>query len=58
VLQDFLDPSAAGRLRVPLHRAYALDDSRSRMRTGGGNAIGKLVVLSVSATRGPAPVQV
>ena len=46
VLQSFLDGVAAGRLAVPIHRSYALDEivtAHADMEVG--NATGKLVVL-------------
>jgi NADPH:quinone reductase-like Zn-dependent oxidoreductase len=46
VLQSFLDDVAAGRLRVPLHRTYTLDEiATAHTETEAGNATGKLVVL-------------
>jgi NADPH2:quinone reductase len=46
VLQDFLDAVAAGRLRVPLYRTYALDEiGIAHADMEAGNATGKLVVL-------------
>ncbi len=46
VLQSFLDDIAAGRLKVPIHRTYTLDDIASaHADMEAGNATGKLVVL-------------
>lgn len=46
VLQAFLDDVAAGRLTVPLHRTYALDEIRTaHADMEANNATGKLVVL-------------
>lgn len=46
VLQSFLDDVAAGRLTVPLHRAYTLDQiATAHADMEAGNATGKLVVL-------------
>jgi NADPH:quinone reductase-like Zn-dependent oxidoreductase len=46
VLQSFLDDVAAGRLTVPLHRTYTLDEIRSaHADMEAGNATGKLVVV-------------
>jgi NADPH2:quinone reductase len=46
VLQDFLDAVAAGRLRVPLHASYPLDEiATAHAEMEAGNATGKLVVL-------------
>jgi NADPH:quinone reductase len=46
VLQSFLDDVAAGRLRVPLHRTYTLDQiSTAHADMEANNASGKLVVL-------------
>ena len=46
VLQSFLDAVAAGRLTVPLHRTYTLDEIRTaHADMEAGNATGKLVVL-------------
>jgi len=46
VLQSFLDAVAAGRLRVPLHRTYTLDQITSaHADMEANNATGKLVVL-------------
>ncbi|HEY1014555.1 MAG TPA: zinc-binding alcohol dehydrogenase family protein [Herpetosiphonaceae bacterium] len=46
VLQSFLDGVAAGRLRVPIHRAYALDEiAQAHADMEAGAATGKLVVL-------------
>ena len=46
VLQSFLDGVAAGRLTVPLHRAYTLDEiAIAHADMEAGNATGKLVVL-------------
>jgi NADPH2:quinone reductase len=45
-LQRFLDGVAAGRLRVPLYRTYALDEiAEAHAEMEAGNATGKLVVL-------------
>jgi NADPH2:quinone reductase len=44
VLQRFLDAVAAGRLTVPLHRTYALDEiAEAHADMEAGNAVGKLV---------------
>jgi NADPH2:quinone reductase len=46
VLQAFLDAVAAGRLTVPLHRTYTLDEiATAHADMEAGNATGKLVVL-------------
>lgn len=46
VLQTFLDDVAAGRLRVPIHRVYTLDEIADAHRDmSEGNATGKLVVV-------------
>ncbi len=46
VLQSFLDGVAAGRLTVPLHRTYSLDEiALAHADMEAGNATGKLVVL-------------
>ena len=46
VLQSFLDHVAAGRLKVPIHRAYPLDEIvTAHADMEEGNATGKLVVL-------------
>ncbi|MDH4117984.1 MAG: zinc-binding alcohol dehydrogenase family protein [Acidimicrobiia bacterium] len=46
VLQGFLDDVAAGRARVPIHRAYRLDEIvRAHADMEAGLATGKLVVL-------------
>lgn len=46
VLQSFLDDVSAGRLEVPIHRTYTLDDiSRAHADMEAGRATGKLVVL-------------
>jgi len=46
VLQSFLDDVAAGRLTVPLHRIYTLDEiAAAHTDMEAGNATGKLVVL-------------
>jgi NADPH:quinone reductase-like Zn-dependent oxidoreductase len=46
VLQSFLDAVAAGRLAIPLHRTYTLDEIRTaHADMEAGNATGKLVVL-------------
>ena len=46
VLQSFLDDVAAGRLTVPLHRTYTLDEiATAHTDMEAGNATGKLVVL-------------
>jgi NADPH:quinone reductase len=46
VLQSFLDGVAAGRLTVPLHRTYTLDEiAIAHADMEAGNATGKLVVL-------------
>jgi NADPH:quinone reductase-like Zn-dependent oxidoreductase len=46
VLQSFLDAVAAGRLTVPLHRTYRLDEiAIAHADMEAGNATGKLVVL-------------
>ena len=46
VLQSFLDDVAAGRLTVPLHRTYTLDEiTTAHADMEAGNATGKLVVL-------------
>jgi len=46
VLQWFLDEVAAGRLTVPVHRTYTLDEiATAHADMEGGNATGKLVVL-------------
>ncbi|MFL5805940.1 MAG: zinc-binding alcohol dehydrogenase family protein [Roseiflexaceae bacterium] len=46
VLQSFLDAVAAGRLTVPLHRTYTLDEiATAHADMEANNATGKLVVL-------------
>lgn len=46
VLQSFLDDVAAGRLSVPLHRTYTLDEIRAaHADMEANNAAGKLVVI-------------
>src|SRR3954451_22059695 len=46
VLQDYLDAIAAGRLTVPIHRTYALDEiAQAHADMEHGRATGKLVVL-------------
>jgi NADPH:quinone reductase-like Zn-dependent oxidoreductase len=46
VLQSFLDDVAAGRLKVPIHRTYTLDEIASaHADMEAGTATGKLVVL-------------
>jgi NADPH:quinone reductase len=46
VLQRFLDDVAAGRLTVPLHRTYTLDEiSVAHADMEAGKATGKLVVV-------------
>ena len=46
VLQAFLDEVAAGRLHVPIHRTYTLDEiTTAHADMEAGNATGKLVVL-------------
>jgi NADPH2:quinone reductase len=46
VLQAFLDQVAAGRLTVPIHHVYQLDEIRTAHRDmEAGDATGKLVVL-------------
>jgi NADPH:quinone reductase-like Zn-dependent oxidoreductase len=46
VLQAFLDAVAAGRLTVPLHRSYRLDEiATAHADMEAGSATGKLVVL-------------
>jgi NADPH:quinone reductase len=46
VLQSFLDDVAAGRLTVPLHRTYTLDEiATAHADMEANNATGKLVVL-------------
>jgi NADPH:quinone reductase-like Zn-dependent oxidoreductase len=46
VLQSFLDDVAAGRLTVPLHRTYTLDEiTTAHADMEANNATGKLVVL-------------
>ncbi|MFO7573028.1 MAG: zinc-binding alcohol dehydrogenase family protein [Gaiellaceae bacterium] len=46
VLQSFLEGVAGGRLTVPLHRTYALDEiALAHADMEAGNATGKLVVL-------------
>ncbi len=46
VLQSFLDDVAAGRLTVPLHRTYMLDQiTTAHADMEANNASGKLVVL-------------
>ena len=45
VLQSFLDDVAAGRLTVPIHRTYPLDEiAAAHADMEAGNAMGKLVV--------------
>jgi NADPH:quinone reductase-like Zn-dependent oxidoreductase len=52
VLQAFLDAVAAGRLTVPLHRTYRLDEiATAHADMEAGNATGKLVVLPDAAQR-------
>jgi NADPH:quinone reductase-like Zn-dependent oxidoreductase len=47
VLQSFLDDVAAGRLEVPIHRTYTLDEiAGAHADMEAGNATGKLVVLT------------
>jgi NADPH:quinone reductase len=46
VLQDYLDAVAAGRLTVPIHRTYALDEiTQAHADMEQGSATGKLVVV-------------
>ena len=46
ILQSFLDDVAAGRLTVPLHRTYTLDEiGTAHADMEANNAAGKLVVL-------------
>jgi NADPH:quinone reductase-like Zn-dependent oxidoreductase len=46
VLQSFLDAVAAGRLTVPVHRTYTLDEiATAHADMEAGRASGKLVVL-------------
>jgi NADPH:quinone reductase len=46
VLQSFIDDVAAGRLKVPIHRTYTLDEiAGAHADMEAGNATGKLVVL-------------
>jgi NADPH:quinone reductase-like Zn-dependent oxidoreductase len=46
VLQAYLDAVAAGRLTVPIHRTYALDEiAQAHADMEHGRATGKLVVL-------------
>jgi NADPH:quinone reductase-like Zn-dependent oxidoreductase len=46
ILQSFLDDVASGRLTVPIHRTYALDEiAAAHADMEAGNATGKLVVL-------------
>ena len=46
VLQTFLDNVTAGRLNVPIHRTYSLDEiTLAHADMEAGNAAGKLVVL-------------
>ncbi|MGM1065139.1 zinc-binding alcohol dehydrogenase family protein [Saccharothrix sp. Mg75] len=46
VLQGFLDAVAEGRLTVPVHRVYALDEiAAAHADMEAGNAVGKLVVV-------------
>jgi NADPH2:quinone reductase len=46
VLQGYLDAVAAGRLSVPIHRTYALDEiAQAHADMEHGRAVGKLVVL-------------
>ncbi|HEX4671544.1 MAG TPA: zinc-binding alcohol dehydrogenase family protein [Solirubrobacteraceae bacterium] len=46
VLQAYLDAVAAGRLIIPIHRTYALDEiAQAHADMEGGRATGKLVVL-------------
>jgi NADPH2:quinone reductase len=45
-LQSFLDEVAAGRMKVPIHRTYKLDEiATGHADMGAGNAAGKLAVL-------------
>ena len=47
VLQTFLDAVAAGRLTVPIHHTYTLDQiATAHADMENGNATGKLVVLT------------
>ena len=47
VLQSYLDAVAAGRLTVPIHRTYALDEiAQAHADMEHGRATGKLVVLA------------
>jgi NADPH:quinone reductase len=47
VLQTYLDAVAAGRLTVPIHRTYKLDEiAEAHAEMEQGRAIGKLVVLT------------
>ena len=47
VLQSFLDDVAAGRLKVPIARTYALDEiAAAHADMEAGNATGKLVVVT------------
>ena len=46
VLQAYLDAIAAGRLTVPIHRTYTLDEiAQAHADMEQGRATGKLVVL-------------
>ena len=46
VLQAFLDAVSAGRLTVPIHRTYALDEiAQAHADMEDGRATGKLVVI-------------
>ena len=53
VLQSFLDDVAAGRLTLPIHRTYTLDEIRTaHADMEAGNAVGKMVVLTNGGGRG------
>jgi NADPH2:quinone reductase len=46
VLQDYLDAVASGRLTVPIHRTYRLDEiAQAHADMEAGAATGKLVAL-------------
>ena len=46
MLQAYLDAVAAGRLKVPIHRTYALEEiAQAHSDMEDGRATGKLVVL-------------
>ena len=53
VLQSFLDDVAAGRLTVPIHRTYALDEIATRPRRHGGRQRHRQARRAAVAARRP-----